>query len=298
MSITPLTTTFTPSCTGTLSVAGVTNAATAFDWFSPTGTGGTAIASITNSKNKAFAQHTAYEAKYSLMPMVKAELFINRLNSSKTLITSNLNTIITTLQSIQDPSFASQISTLTPTYTSSLTSINNNINSLKSFEARIYNTSDSIDVAANSGTGNISTIYGSTTTLTSFTGVKTYVATFFEPANLAATTIPAITSANGNAGNAATLETIFTNALTALTNTTIISRYKAEYLTASKQIFDAYCIIEQGFAATATSGNYTGTAPVGIFPGIDYLLFTDGTWQSGTAASGTPGAPSATIDFW
>jgi hypothetical protein len=301
MAITPLTSSFTPVCNGTISTAGVTTAATAFDWFETTGGGGTGAAAIANSSNKAFAQGICKQAKSSLVPLVKAEQYASILDTFKPALTNSINSAKNALNSIQLSVDTGTKTALASAYTAEVATITAMLNRVKTLENKVFVVGDSIDVGASAGTGNLATAYAATTTLTAFTTApnnKVYVSTLLDPAVLGngGTAIPSLTASTY--ANAGTLEGYYTTAATAITATTVPAIYKAAYLTATKQIFDTYCIMLQGFAATGTSGNYTGTAPVGIFPGIDFLIFTDGEFQTGTAASGTPGAPSATVDFW
>ncbi|MFN7038928.1 MAG: hypothetical protein ACK4OM_05125 [Alphaproteobacteria bacterium] len=308
MAFTAFTTSFTPTCTGSnVSVSGVTTAATAYDWFSPTGSGtlATFIASMPTSTlagktNKAFVQFISQEARTALLPLVKAELYNTKFNSTKTLVSNNITTILNTLTSIQDSDFISQISTLTPSYNSALTTINTSLNSLKSFENRIYATTDSINVNASVGTGNVTTSYNATTTLTNFTTAKIYLSKLLEPTTLSGnSTIPNITSVNNNIGNAATLATLFTNAQTALATITALPNNQALIEMSAKNIFDHYSMAVQGYASTGTTGKWaSGSAPVGIVPGIDYEVHLTGAYQTGVAVAGTAGAPSAITNFW
>jgi hypothetical protein len=300
MTITPYTTSFAPVCTGSISTTGVTTAASAYDWFSlTTGTYSTAVSAISNStpngaKNKAFLQSISQHARLELLPLVKAELFASKVSSTKTLIANSVTNILNTLTSIQDPDFSTSISTLTPVYNSALATINTALNSLKSFEVRTFVVTDSIDITSAA----LATSYAATTTLSSFTGLKTYLATMLAPETLAGITIPSITSVNGNAGNAASLSTTFTTVSNALTISNTVANYKALALMGAQNIFDLWCINAQGYANSGTTGVYTGSATVGIIPGVDYEVHATGNFQTGTAASGTAGAPSATVAFW
>jgi hypothetical protein len=284
----PLTTTFTTGVQNGISVAGVTNAATAYDWFAASGTGGTAIAAIANVKDKAMAQGIAQQARAALVYMVKAEYVAQQFSSNITLITNNINSIVSTLTSIQDPSFLTSISSLTPSYITALTAIISSLNRMKTLETRIYTNSDSIDITAATTQSNV----GSTTTATSFTGAKTYLAGQYDPAVLGngGTVIPSISSVNNNVGNAAALSTIYNNAATAIAASNVLGKFRAEIETATKAIFDTYAIMASGYASTNTSGT-TGT-PVGLYAGIDYELSTVGEYQ---AADNAPGSP---VTFW
>lgn len=270
----------------TLSSSSVTNAATAFNWFGTSGTGGQAVANITNSTNKALAQFTLQQAKASLLPLVKAEYFATQFNNVQTLISSSVTSINSTLTSILNPSFLSQINTLTPSYTSSIALITSSLNTLKTAETRIFTTTDSIDITAAA----IATNIAATTTLTVFTGTKTYVSPYLDPAILGAATIPALTSVNGNVGNANTIKTIYTNAATALAASNVLSTLRGEYLTATKQIFDVYAMIIAGYADASSNSGTTGN-PIGLRAGLDYEVSTIGQYQ-------TSPAPSATPTFW
>lgn len=268
----------------TLSSTAITNAATAFNWFGTTGIGGQAVVNITNPTNKALAQFTLQQAKAALLPFVKAEYFATQFNNVQGLISSSITSINSTLTSILNPSFLSQISTLTPSYTSSLSLITSSLNTLKTAETRVFTTTDSIDITAAATATNIA----ATTTLTVFTGTKTYLAQYLDPAILGAVaTIPAITSVNGNVGNAATLHTIFTNAAAALAASNVLSALRGEYLTATKQIFDVYAIILAGYADSVDHSGTTGN-PIGLLAGLDYELSTVGEYQTSPAPSGTP----------
>ncbi len=246
MSITAYTSSFTPLCTGTnVAVTGVTTAATAYDWFSLINGGSGAFLTAYNAmstssavgmQNKAFTAVLAYEARSALLPLVKAEEFYTKFTTTKTVVAASVTSILSTLSSIQNPSFLSSISSLTPGYTASLTTITSLLNTLKSQEATIYGVGSSIDVAS----GSIVSSFDSTTTLTSFTGVKTFLAPLLDPVVINAGAIPSITSVNGVVGNAAALSTIFTAVSSALSAMTLANNLQATTEMSAKTIFDLY----------------------------------------------------------
>ena len=294
---TPITTNFQTTChnlgqnagSPTLSASGINNASTAYDWFSATGNGGLATANIASSFNKSFAQSICSQAKSSLLPLVKAEYVANQLATTLSLISSSISSINSTLTSIQNPSFSSSIATFVTSYNATLSSITSSLNFLKTVESKIFVTSDSIDLTS----ANLSSNLSSTAALASFTGVKTYLGQLLDPAYLGnnGTSIPVITSTNGNAGNAAALATIFTNAGTALSSSNVATNFKAEYLTSTKQIFDVYAILLAGYADSTHHSGVTST-PIGLYGGIDYEVSTVGEYQA------LAGSPSGTIILW
>ncbi|MFN7038929.1 MAG: hypothetical protein ACK4OM_05130 [Alphaproteobacteria bacterium] len=308
MPITAFTTSFTPVTTGgTVAATGVTTAATAYDWFAPTGSGAlaTSIAAMSTStaagiQNKAFVQSIAQLAKTALLPLVKAELFATAIADPKTAIGNSIDSASNALASIQ----LSGIDTATKTalataYNAEVATITAMLNRIKTLENKIYLVGDSIDAPASTGTGNIATAYPATANLTNFTGTKTYLSSMFDPAVLgnSGTAIPGLTATTF--ANASTLAGIYTTAATALTGATVIANLNALVEMSAKNIFDNYAIDIQGYSSAGTTGKWaTGSAPVGIVPGIDYEVHLTGAYQTGVAAAGTAGAPSAVTAFW
>jgi len=304
MSITAFTTSFTPASSAGTSTSTVTTASTAYDWFSLTGSSAFTTASSTMStttpvgmQNKAFVQTISNLARADLIPLIKAELFAAQLSSSKAVINNSINTIISTLTNILDPDFSSQITSLASTYNSTLAIITSTLNKLKSLEIAVHNVGTSLDVTSSS----IATTFAATTTLVNFSGLKTFLATCLDPATLAnnGNAITALSATGTNVGNASALLSIYNSASTALSASTIVADYKALIELSAKNVFDLYYAESQGYMSSGTSGNWaSGSAPVGIVPGKDYEVHLTGSYQTGTAAAGTAGAPSATTDFW
>jgi hypothetical protein len=304
MAITAYTTTFTPICTGTLSTAGVTTAATAYDWFGAAGTLGTAIGLMSTGtaaglQNKAFVQSIAQHARLELLPLVKAELFAAAIANPASVISSfvtNANSLLTSIQlSGLDTATKTAIAT---SYTSTTAGITAALNRVKSLEQKTYATGDSIDVTTAAATTGVNAVFAATATATTFTANKTPLSALLDPATLGngGTAIPVLTASTY--ANAATLGGYYTAASTALTASTLTANLNALVEMSAQNVFDLWCINAQGYSAAGTTGVYTGSAPVGIVPGVDYEVHLTGAFQTGTAASGTAGAPSATVAFW
>jgi hypothetical protein len=294
VTFTPMTTTFVPTVQNGISVAGVTTAATAYDWFATAGGGGTAIAAIANAQNKLFGTAIAQQARACLLPMVKAELFAAELNNAKANLQNSMQSAYNALTSLATATAdaaadAATKTALSAAYTAEVAGITAQLNRLKSLEAKIYAVGDSYDVAASGGTS-VTATFNATATLTTFTGAKTYVAGLLDPAVLgnSGTAIPALTATTY--ANATTLATIYNNAYTAISTSNVVPNFQGEIETAAKAIFDTFAIMASGYASTNTSGT-TGT-PVGLYAGIDYELSTVGEYQAATGAPGTP------VTFW
>jgi hypothetical protein len=305
MTITAYTSSFSPLCSGTnIAVGSVTNAASAYDWFSLINGGSGAFLTAYNAmstgtavdiQNKAFVAALAYEARAALLPLVKAEKFHVKFASTKTVISASVTSILSTLSSIQNSTFLSYISGLTPSYTASLSTIYSILNTLKSQESAIYAVGSSVDITSSA----IISAFEATPTLTSFTGVKTFLGQLLDPVVLSGAAIPSITSVNGAVGNAASLTTIFTTVSNALAAMTLDADLQATTEMTAQYIFDGYCSQIQGYASLGTTGTWaSGASRVGIIPGIDYEIHVEGNFQTGTASAGVVGAPSLTTIFW
>jgi hypothetical protein len=292
----PLTTTFTPNCAISASTSGVNNAQNAYNWFSMLSgasgnAGGAAALAITDPINKAIAQSITQQARSALLPLVKAELFAIQFSSLLSVLSSGVNSATSTLNSITNPALVNSISSLTPSYASALALITNTLNTLKTLELTANAGAGSIDV----NSASISTSFSATTALTSFpAGSKTYISTFLDPNTINGATIPALTAVNGNAGNAATLYTIFNNVATNLASTNVVSAYHGQYLLLTNIIFDSACM-ELGGVMVSGSTNHGSNAGlaggVGFGPGRDYSTSIHGDH----IAASTTGTFS---DFW
>jgi hypothetical protein len=323
MPITAYTTTFDPKCgltasnvsirtdgtasNGASAPTDVTNAHSALDWFSISGTtnnlGATYAAMSTSTvvgvQNKAFVAAISQMAKTALLPLVKAEYFAATLApnsiSSITSAITGCNSALTNVQNANND--ATTKTALVAAYTADAAVITAALNRIKTVENKIYAVGDSIDTTSTA----TDTAYAAIATVTSFTTSKIYLSNMFDPAYLGqapSNTMPALTTTAILAGNAATLAGYYSAAATAIAASTTISQLQALTAMTANTVFDTYCADIQGYASSGTTGKYTGTAPVGIVPGIDYEIHITGAFQSGTAASGTPGAPSAVLPFW
>jgi len=308
MSITAYTTSFTPRCNGgTVSPSGVTTAATALDWFALTGAGAlsTAVAAMSVStaagiQNKAFVQTIAQLAKTALLPLVKAELYSTALTDPKTTIINSVTSAADSLASIQLTGVDAATKTaLAASYAAEAAVIAAMLTRVKSLENKVYVVGDSIDAPASSGTGNVATAYAATANLTSLTGAKIFLSNMLDPAVLgnAGTAVPVLTATTFS--NAATLATIYTTTSTALAASLLVANNQALVEMSAQNIFDMYCIDVQGYSSSGTTGKWaSGSAPVGIVPGVDFEIHLTGAYQTGSASAGTAGAPSATTAFW
>jgi hypothetical protein len=292
MTIATYTSTFTPLCTGGINTSGVITAASAYDFFDlGSGALATVYNSLSSEQNKAFIASIAQNARAALLPLVKAEAFAVKFTSTKVIVLANIVSILSDLSSIQDAALANLINDLVDHYNSCLNIINNSVDNLKSFDHAIFNIGTATLDDASSV---INTKYQATTT----TGVKNYLSTLLDLEVLAQASIPAITAVNGNAGNALSLASIFTNMQSSVGSLNTLSKAQALNAMTSQNIFDTYCIAAQGYASSGYTGWYSDSASMGIIAGIDYEIHLTGTYQSGVAASGVIGAPSIANAFW
>ncbi len=306
---------FTPLCTGTNdAVTGVTTAATAFDYFSLLSSGSpgaflTAYTALSVSttvgvQNKAFAAALSYEARNALLPLVKAEYFAGTLAPALiTTITDEVTAASNSLTVIQTGVDSATKTALSTAYTAEAAVITAALNRLKTVENKIYLVGDSIDVTSAAS----NTAYAAITTLTSFTGTKTPLSALFDPAQLGngGTAIPSLTASTF--ANAGTLQGYYSTAATALAGSTLLKQLQATTEMTAQTTFDLYCGQLQGYLSAGTTGNWaSGSATVGIIPGIDYELHIAGTVMSAqlasdssaiTAAAGVIGAPSVTTNY-
>ena len=292
------------------SISGYTmpnNAATAYDFFGTTGVSANnygylaanavSVASPASAQNKQFALSICQQAKSAILPLYKAELFAGVLANAKTYLTASIQSAGNALTSLNTLTSDSSTDTATKTalaaaYTAELAGITAVLNRAKTLETKIYTSAGETIDNTSTGTPSVASLFNATATLAAFpAGTKTYLAQQLDPANLgnAGVAIPALTAATY--ANASALATIYTTAGTALGTANVATNFKAEYLTATKQIFDAHMIMLAGYVQTANNSGTTG-APVGLFAGIDYEVSTVGHYQTGS------GAPSGTIILW
>jgi hypothetical protein len=310
---------FTPLCTGTTaavivsSVSTAYSAATAYDWFSlisaSTGTlmaayTAAAVTTTVGVQNKAFVASLAYEARLALLPLVKAEYFLGTLAPPLiTTITNEVSAASNSLTTIQTAVDSGTKTAIAACYTAEAAVITAALNRLKTIENKIYLVGDSIDVTSTAS----NTAYAAIATLTSFTGTKVFLSNLFDPAILGngGTAIPALTASTF--ANAATLQGYYATSITALAGSTMLKQMQATTEMTAQYIFDGYCSQVQGYLSVAgTTGTWsTGSATIGIIPGIDFEIHGDGTVMSAqvystaapftaVAGAGGIGAPSVT----
>ncbi len=287
----------------------VNNAHTGFDWFTNTvatnnfGAKYAAmdVSTVVGVQNKAFMATIAQMGKTSMLPLLKAEYFASTLAPNAiAAITTSITNCKNNLVELQKSNHNDATKTsLIIGYNANLGIITAALNRIKTAENKIHLVGDSIDsTAAATDTAYATAV---NTPLTSFTTAKVYLSNMFDPAYLALVTgnsIPALSTTLTVAGNAAILEGYYTTAASTIAASTTMSQLKAFTAMASQNVFDTYCASIQGYASSGTTGKYTGTAPVGIVPGIDYSIEITGDYATGTASSGTAGAPSAVLEFW
>jgi len=304
--ITAYTTSFTPKCNGgTVAATGVTTAATAYDWFKLTGGGAlaTSYAAMSTStavgvQNKAFVATISNLARADLLPLVKAEAFASAIANPQTIIANAATDAGHAATNIGLSGLdAASKTALAAAYAADLSVITASVNRIKSLEDAIHKVGGSIDIDTGTATTGVLALYGATATLTSFTNAKTYLSLTFDPTTFAPNAMAALTASTY--ANAATMASNASAAATTVSGSTLVDNLNALVEMSAQNIFDLYCMEVQGYSSAGTSGNWaSGSAPVGIVPGIDYEVHLTGNYQAGTAAAGTPGAPSAVTAFW
>ena len=270
------------------------NAQSAYDFFGVTGTGmpttnygGQVAAAITGPQSKAFALSACQQARSSLLPLVKTELFANQLAKvvpNLTNLYASCSNSLSTLSTVAaDPATDATTKTaLASAYAAELASYTALLNRLKTLENAVFAVGGSIDVPATATLPAVSvnSVFNATATLTVFTGIKSYIAGLLDPAVLSGNAIAALTAVTY--ANANTLSGYFTAANSALGTNNIVSAIQGEYLTATKQIFDTFAIMVAGFSSATISGVAPNAA--GLLAGLDFELSTVGQYQTAPKA--------------